>query len=482
LPYEAILRVRALPVKESTVIDIRRLGTAAMFLILLAAGPARAAPEVGWWWNPNESGRGFFVESQNGIIYLAGYFYEADGRATWLVSGGPNTDSYNYQGRLLAYSNGQTLTGDYKPPSTPTDAGPVSISFSDDTHGTIVWPGGTIPIVRQTFGAGPDAVGPGPEAFTPENGWWWNEAESGRGYSFEVQGDKLFVVAFMYDAAGNPVWYYSTGTMTTPTTYAGPWLQFAGGQTLTGAYRPPGTPAVVGQLGIEFTAVDQATLTLNTPTATEPPGGLQKKSNIFTVKRQFKKPKLPRPKGWIGEFVIEDKLVNIRKPSSVPGVTAITTWKWTAQNIELGLGELVDLPVNPWTYYVKRGVVVSQPAYFQISSDNKEMCEQKPGQNSVESLAGDAVKVVVSVPGESWGDIDLQLPTFTLLLTCMIDGKPLNHEVLLPNSLNFSLSRKFIDAGVIEGRIADAVVLELDRGLESIKRTVSARWSFLPAK
>lgn len=95
----ATLRVRAAPVRESTVIDMRRLGMAAMFLVLLAAGPARAAPEVGWWWNPSESGRGFFVESQNGIMYLAGYFYEPDGRATWLVSGGPNADPYSYQGR-----------------------------------------------------------------------------------------------------------------------------------------------------------------------------------------------------------------------------------------------------------------------------------------------------------------------------------------------------------------------------------------------
>ena len=29
---------------------------------------ALASPEVGWWWNAAESGRGFFIESRGGII------------------------------------------------------------------------------------------------------------------------------------------------------------------------------------------------------------------------------------------------------------------------------------------------------------------------------------------------------------------------------------------------------------------------------
>ena len=27
----------------------------------------------------------------------------------------------------------------------------------------------------------------------PENGWWWNPAQSGRGFSIEVQGDTMFL-------------------------------------------------------------------------------------------------------------------------------------------------------------------------------------------------------------------------------------------------------------------------------------------------
>ncbi|MFO1312965.1 MAG: hypothetical protein U1F41_12970 [Burkholderiales bacterium] len=113
--------------------QLRRYGIATIGVLFMLAGPARAAPEVGWWWNPNESGRGFFVESQNGIIYIAGYFYEPDGRATWLVAGGPNSDSYNYQGQLLAFASGQTLGGPYRPPQAPVAVGQVGIEFTGPT-------------------------------------------------------------------------------------------------------------------------------------------------------------------------------------------------------------------------------------------------------------------------------------------------------------------------------------------------------------
>jgi hypothetical protein len=73
---------------------LRALAT--LLLALACCNAAHADPEVGWWWNPDESGRGFFIESQGGNVFLAGYFYENDGRATWLVSSsrsGPSANS-----------------------------------------------------------------------------------------------------------------------------------------------------------------------------------------------------------------------------------------------------------------------------------------------------------------------------------------------------------------------------------------------------
>jgi hypothetical protein len=217
-------------------------------------GAALAAPQVGWWWNPNESGRGFFVESQNGVTFVGAYFYDADGHAKWLVAGGQNADPYNYTGPLYELSGGQSLFGSYVAPSAPSSVGNVTVHFDDDTHGTWTWPGGSIAIERQIFG-GTDAP------FQPFSGWWWNPNESGTGYSIEVQGNYLFVVGFMYDNAGRQVWYFSAGPMSSPSTYHGTVLQFANGQTMGGAYQPPSAPATVAALDLQFTALNKATLT-----------------------------------------------------------------------------------------------------------------------------------------------------------------------------------------------------------------------------
>ena len=266
--------------------SVNRLASVLAALLLSLMGclgnAAIAAPQAGWWWNPAESGRGFFIESQNGILYMAAYLYADDGRARWLVAGGPNADPYHYTGRLLEYGGGQTLFGPYVAPRAPIDAGPVTVDFSDDTHGTLTWPGGVVPIEREIFGSGVSN-------FLPESGWWWSSAESGSGYSIEVQGNNLFFVGFMYDGAGNPVWYYSAGPMTSVTTYSGALLQFAKGQTLTGTYHAPGTPANVGSLTLAFTAPDAATLTFTAPSASmENAQAKAGSSRSINISREFR--------------------------------------------------------------------------------------------------------------------------------------------------------------------------------------------------
>lgn len=157
----------------------------------------------------------------------------------------------------MAFGGGQTLTGPYKS-NTPTNlnVGTSTLQFSDASHGTLTWPGGTMPIERFPFGSGTPS-------FQPESGWWWNEAESGRGFAIEVQGYNLFMAGYMYDSGGNPIWYVSPGGMTSPTLYQGSWLQFANGQTLTGAYQAPSQPPTnVGAVTLQFTSTTTATLTL----------------------------------------------------------------------------------------------------------------------------------------------------------------------------------------------------------------------------
>ena len=218
--------------------------------------PVLSAPETGWWWNPAESGRGFFIESQDGIFFLGGYFYDDDGHARWLVAGGGNADPYltrtavraerrpvAVRHLLDAIGAGRCWNG--------------TVAFSDDTHGTITWPGGTIAMERYSFGTGtPD--------FRPFTGWWWNPAESGSGYSVELQGDTFFVVGYMYETmTAAPFGTSRPARLTTPMHYEGPWLRYSGGQMMTGPYHAPNAPQTVGTRSVDFIQADTATLTFS---------------------------------------------------------------------------------------------------------------------------------------------------------------------------------------------------------------------------
>ena len=307
-----------------------------------------AVPQAGWWSNPAENGRWFFLESGNIDTQLAGYFYTADGRATWLSSVGPNADPYTYGGRLLDYRDGQTLLGTYKPPAAPTDAGAVTLTFADDTHAGLAWPGGAVPLERAHFGTG-DAP------FQPHTGWWSNPDESGRAYSIEVQGDSLFAGAYMYDTAGNPVWYYSSGKMATPTTYEGQWLQSANGQTLAGPWQPPGAPIAVSDLSIEFTAIDEASLTF-TGDAAANAAAAQPKSRvrIFTPVKPTRPVKPgPLPARFDGSFtqsIFDQHLASGTTSTITSTVTGNLTWR-------LDTSELTRLPElkSPQAFYIPTG-------------------------------------------------------------------------------------------------------------------------------
>ncbi len=223
--------------------------------------PLAQMPQTGYWWNPAEAGRGYFIESNGTAVFMAAFLYDASGRSSWYGAGPGPMNGSTFSTPLTAYSGGQTLTGSYRAPTPGASPGNISITFADATDGTLTWPGGTIPITRFAFAA--NGLTSPPTATQPQTGWWWNPAEPGRGYSVEVQDNTAFIAAYMYDGSGNPVWYASgPASLTSDNTYQGTWTSYSGGQTLLGTYQPPTGTSDAGSLTIQFASPTAGTLTL----------------------------------------------------------------------------------------------------------------------------------------------------------------------------------------------------------------------------
>lgn len=220
---------------------------------------ALVRPQTGWWWNAAEPGRGYSLEVRGNTLFLSSYLYAADGSSVWYISlGGLSGNSY--QGRLLQYGGGQTLDGGFQEATLAGDVGAVSLDFTSETAATLTWPGGTVALQR--FDIVTSGVAAGPVADAPETGWWWNASEPGRGYFAEIQGSTLFLSGYMYDSRGQATWFVTQNVLTEPLTYQGSLLEYAGGQTLTGAFQLPAGPVSRGAVTIQFTSATDGTMTL----------------------------------------------------------------------------------------------------------------------------------------------------------------------------------------------------------------------------
>jgi len=218
-------------------------------------------PQTGWWFNPEEGGRGYSIEARGNRLFFAAFHYDANGKATWNFAGGATSiDGSLFTGDFLAASGGQALTGTYRLPGL-ANAGAITLAFSDESHGTMSWPGGSVAIERQPIV--PEGLDVPRQTGLPEGGWWWNPDESGRGFFIEWQNGWVDIAGYMYDDAGNPTWYIAAYPTPNPMLITGNWWTFGGGQSMGGAYRPATrTSDNVGALRVEFTGPATATMQL----------------------------------------------------------------------------------------------------------------------------------------------------------------------------------------------------------------------------
>jgi len=128
------------------------LGIALVALALLAP-IAHASLASGYWWNPAEGGRGYTVEVQDSMVFIAAYMYDASGNPVWYASGPATlTGDNTYQGPLIEFTGGQTLTGSYQAPSGTASMGNITVQFTSPTSGMLTLPDGEqVPIQRFAF-------------------------------------------------------------------------------------------------------------------------------------------------------------------------------------------------------------------------------------------------------------------------------------------------------------------------------------------
>ena len=114
------------------------------------AGGAAAMPFIpaaGVWWNPDESGSGYFIQMQHGVIVAAMFAYTAAGDPVWYYGVGHVTSlgtGVIVTGSLDRYRGGQCISCPYHMPNLAGSDGTFTMVFSSPTDATVQLPGGRV--------------------------------------------------------------------------------------------------------------------------------------------------------------------------------------------------------------------------------------------------------------------------------------------------------------------------------------------------
>lgn len=123
-------------------------------LLLLCASSllsAQTAPPVdGIYWDPHQGGRGYAVETQNDLMFIALYNYDTDGLTTfYFIQGYWNGSARRVDNaHLLQVSSGPWIGGPFSPVGAVVDKGPVTFEFPTFTTARFVYNGQTSNLQR----------------------------------------------------------------------------------------------------------------------------------------------------------------------------------------------------------------------------------------------------------------------------------------------------------------------------------------------
>lgn len=135
-----------------------RLVLSLLLAALLAPAAHAYEPESGAWWNPAESGTGYYIEIQDNLLGFMAFSGDTQGRAKWYTSVGfldYTSTGVSFQADLISFRDVQPAGRPYiARPTVEPSYGTLRIVFDpdDNRRATLTWPSGhTIPIQRQEF-------------------------------------------------------------------------------------------------------------------------------------------------------------------------------------------------------------------------------------------------------------------------------------------------------------------------------------------
>jgi hypothetical protein len=112
----------------------------------VGAAPLAFTPVTGLWWNPNESGSGYNIQVQRGVLVLTMFSYASSGEPMWYLMVGRMTNTgggVTASGSLERYQGGQCPSCAYRQPSIMGNDGVVTITFTSQAA-AIQLPGGRV--------------------------------------------------------------------------------------------------------------------------------------------------------------------------------------------------------------------------------------------------------------------------------------------------------------------------------------------------
>lgn len=100
-------------------------------------------------------------------------------------------------------------------------------------------------------------------SIVPQTGYWYNPAESGRGFTIEQNATtgNVFLATYLYSSSSEAVWYAAGPAPMNGDTFSAPITAFDNGQTLNGNWQAAGVGTSPGNVSITFSDATDGTLT-----------------------------------------------------------------------------------------------------------------------------------------------------------------------------------------------------------------------------